>query len=94
MTNVFFAKLKPFHIIAFTEEYKRLALIDYESDEHLLQQQYDFLSFYRENVGRWALFRTETNGYTYALDSDCTVIVSLEWLENVVHVRDGSTIMT
>ena len=78
----FFARLAPFCEIAFSDEHKRLALIDYDSDRQLIEQQHAFLTFYRDNAGRWSRFRVETNGYIYAVDSDDVVIVSEAWLRD------------
>lgn len=76
--RVFFARLAPFCEIAFSDENKRLAMIDYDNDRQLIEQQLAFLTFYRDNACLWARFRVETNGYVYAVDSDEVVIVSEE----------------
>ena len=80
----FFAKLKPLSSILFTDEYKRIAKLDYDSDDQLAQQQIAFLTFYREHQGRWARFAGGSKGFVYALDSDEVVIVSEEWFSDTV----------
>lgn len=83
MQDVFFGRLRPFSDIAFSNEHKRLARLDYSSDAQLCGQQIAFLVFYRENGGRWARFKREANGHIYAVDSADVVIVSEEWFEEV-----------
>lgn len=82
LSLVFFARLVPFREIVFSNEHKRLALLDYENSKDLIEQQISFLTFYRDNAGKWARFYTDTNGYIYAVDSDDVVIVSNAWLRD------------
>lgn len=80
--RAFFGRLVPFREIAFTPEHKRLSLLDYDSDQQLIEQQCAFMEFYRDNAGRWARFQVESNGYVYALDSEEVVVVSPEWIRD------------